>query len=265
MEIDLSKLANKDELKDYLDKNIKGSNNNLIIINNYNYDDIYLLENILKYLVKMNINYEINIYENLQEYCERQKIMDNLNILKHTFDKLLIFDKFKINFIPINCNYYIKSKEIKINNNNSYYGTSLYFLNLCNNIESINISRLHYCADEIKNISGLRSLKKLTMSFCNLQNLNNLYDLPNLEILKINNNNISDLNSITAFKNLKKIYVGNNGLNDFSPLKKLQKLKNLYIFNNGKENEIDKLDKLINLYKLYNENAHIFKYFVTGK
>ena len=234
----MSKLKINDELKlqqiKKKEQNNNNDNNNLE--NNIeNYYDINLLSKIEK---KLPNNYYININQDGLKTIDKVNHL-NLNLLNKSFE-------YKLRPISGLCNY------IKRNNINNY--------------DLINET------DFIKRICNINTLRRLDLSFNNLNNYplklcnlilieslnlrgNKLNDLPN-DFEKYQNLNelIIDLNefkkipkSIFKCKKLTRLNISNNLLNDLKYIENLKKLKYLIIEKNliiNIDNNLKELDKL---------------------
>lgn len=175
------------------------------------------------------------------------------------------------NLINLKEDEYDKVKIISLSNKiNNLYLTFYHFKNLtCLNLICSNLANC-----EIPN--NLISLKKLTLSRCNLNEISkSLFNLTNLEYLDLSINNITTIpKDIKVFQKLKYLDISRNKLVELP--KEIYKLKNLtflgiatffkeskVITKNGFENpkalENEKIAKLFNLVKIKVNRKDLFK------
>lgn len=107
--------------------------------------------------------------------------------------------------------------------------------------------------DTVKNISFIKSMKKLKSLYLtgmDLTDISALKSCNNLEDLNLWSNNISDLTPLKGLTKLKKLELSNNEINNLSPLKDLKSLKYLGLMHNNIENilHLRNLNRLEHLY-----------------
>jgi hypothetical protein len=104
-------------------------------------------------------------------------------------------------------------------------------------LENVNVeySSLYLSAREIKDITPLAELKKLTyldLSSNQITNLAPIKQLKQLTGLALSDNKIKDLTPLMELRQLSELYLNDNKIEDIKPLTELKQLKQLYIFNN---------------------------------
>lgn len=115
------------------------------------------------------------------------------------------------------------------------HSISLAGIQICFNLQSINISGADYLKGKVTNISGIGYCKKLVsigLSNNNLSNISDLSTLPNLKYLYMNNNQVSDLSPLKNTVTLEKLYMNNNKLSDLSPLENKPNLSEVSLNHN---------------------------------
>ena len=95
---------------------------------------------------------------------------------------------------------------------------------------------------DISAIKGCKTLKNVTLGYCNIQSINGLENLSNLQTLTLNDNNISSLKPLENLKNLEELNLNNNAISDTSS----------YIDSDGSTKTYNNLEILANLNKTGN-------------
>ncbi|CAL5998589.1 leucine-rich_repeat domain-containing protein [Hexamita inflata] len=103
----------------------------------------------------------------------------------------------------------------KLQNDQLYKFKKFHTLDVSNN--NVDLTHIHKAI----------SLIKLTMYFCNLQNIDKISSLTNLMILNISNNLLRNINSVRFLVNLKELDINSNKQIGIAPLKDLV---GLYIY-----------------------------------
>ena len=85
---------------------------------------------------------------------------------------------------------------------------------------------------KIPSLKGLKTLRRLDISHCNIKDLSALAELTQLQELTFVNNSISDVSPLRNLKNLEHLNLDANVISDVSPLAGLTRLKVLYLENN---------------------------------
>ena len=85
---------------------------------------------------------------------------------------------------------------------------------------------------KIPSLKGLKTLRRLDISHCNIKDLSALAELTQLQELTLVNNSISDVSPLRNLKNLEHLNLDANVISDVSPLAGLTRLKVLYLENN---------------------------------
>ncbi|CAL6002462.1 Conserved_hypothetical protein [Hexamita inflata] len=113
---------------------------------------------------------------------------------------------------------------------------------------------------DLTHIHIVKSLTKLNMAECGLQNIDQISSLVNLEELDISYNNcIKDISPLYQVRSLIKLFINNCGLKNIDQITQLINLEVLYISNNQQQS-IDSISLLVNLKELdisYNDNIDI--------
>lgn len=109
---------------------------------------------------------------------------------------------------------------------------------------------------EIKNLTEHVHLRKLSITFQELSDLEGLETLSKLTSLNLTRNEIDDLRVIGKLKNLEKLKLGGNKLESLDGIETLTRLKKLYIRDNKLKN-IDAMKKLKNLERIVSINNPI--------
>ncbi|RKU27166.1 hypothetical protein C6497_12095 [Candidatus Poribacteria bacterium] len=106
-----------------------------------------------------------------------------------------------------------------------------------------------YEIKDIKYISNLKNLTRLSLNYVQIKNLKALSNLTELVYLGLSYNGIKDISSIVHLKNLTRLSIGKNPITDITPLKELN---NLTILSFGKIpiTDITPLSELTNLTEL---------------
>ena len=108
----------------------------------------------------------------------------------------------------------------------------------------------------LPSLKGLKTLRRLDVSHCNIKDLSALAELTQLQELTLVNNLISDVSPLRNLKNLEHLNLDANVISDVSPLAKLTKLKVLYLENNA-ISDVSPLAGLNNLERLNLQNNTI--------
>ena len=103
---------------------------------------------------------------------------------------------------------------------------------------------------DISAIKGCKTLKNVTLGYCNIQSINGLENLSNLQTLTLNDNNISSLKPLENLKNLEELNLSNNTISDTSS----------YIDSDGNTKTYNNLEILANL----NKNGKLKKLYLAG-
>lgn len=98
--------------------------------------------------------------------------------------------------------------------------------------------------------SDLLSIKALSLSRQNLNNLSGIEYLTNIEELYLDNNSLVEIHSLASLTNLKILHLQRNSIEDISPLTGLSNLRELSL-NGNRVSSLQPLNGLTNLEKLY--------------
>ena len=128
---------------------------------------------------------------------------------------------------------------------------------------AINIERLYIDSfvDKLEIIKGLKNIKQLTISNCEIDDLDFIKNFYKLEVLDLRNNKITDIKILSDFTNIKSLHLENNKIKDISPIKNYKLIDTLYLERNYIEDYNvlgDLLDRIkdtdIKLFFFYDEN-----------
>ena len=109
---------------------------------------------------------------------------------------------------------------------------------------------------KIPSLKGLKTLRRLDISHCNIKDLSALAELTQLQELTLVNNLISDVSPLRNLTSLEHLNLDANVISDVSPLAKLTKVKVLYLENNV-ISDVSPLSGLKNLERLDLRNNSI--------
>ena len=100
-------------------------------------------------------------------------------------------------------------------------------------------------------ISELKNLKRLNITFCNIDDISFLGHMKTLEIIFLDNNKINDISIFEKLSNLQVLSLMYNEVTDITPLKQLEKLLYLNLKHNNilDFSPIDNLNNITNLRK----------------
>jgi len=131
-------------------------------------------------------------------------------------------------------------------------------INFQNIIKAENLERLYisdcFLDSSFEVISELKKLKKLTITFCKLADINFLGKLKSLEYLYLYYNNISDNNILKNLSNLISLDLRNNNISDITSLTNLSKLLYLNLRNNN-ISDFSPINNLVNLTNLITDRS----------
>ncbi len=82
-----------------------------------------------------------------------------------------------------------------------------------------------------------KTLRKLNLSYLNIEQIDFLADLPRLEELRLIGNNITNIEVLKKLKHLKFLDIGYNKIKDFRPIKRFLKKKDFHVY--FSDNQID--------------------------
>lgn len=149
----------------------------------------------------------------------------------------------------------IKLSIVHIDNPDVFVGldnlTELSFLQRHQTINVQFIKKAHY-------------LKKVTLDYGKIDNIDGLSYLINLTSLSLNHNLISDICPLKFLDKLEYLFINNNQLIDITTLAQLPMLSSLDLSYNQITN-IETLSQLKNLKTLYLNNNHIYDIFALGE
>ena len=198
---------------------------------------------------KTNVQFE-KILEPLMEYYTEIDINDYLSLRvtnKLIFNNMMYIKK--INFDikkKMNINYLNKSLiQLK---NNSYFLTELNLSHIVINLNNINI------------IKYFKNIEKLILNHCNLndKHILSISHMYKLIKLSLKNNSIINIHSdIIKLCKLEYLDLQDNKLININEIYNIKSLKYLNLTNNLLCNEVNRINKLINLQDLYISNCFI--------
>lgn len=161
------------------------------------------------------------------------------DILKVNEDKLLYTNDLwtiKDFTVPANAKNYsdlthmtfLESLTIKDASNNDFS-----FISSLANLLELTISNASISQEQLQAIASLPLLKQLTLSDCNLTNIEPLSKAVALTYLDLNNNTIRSINALSALTQLQDLNLSHNAVADLASLSALTALKTLDISHNA--------------------------------
>lgn len=101
------------------------------------------------------------------------------------------------------------------------------FLSSLPNLVELSIKNTDISQENLKIISGLPQLKKLTLSYCNISGVTPLSKATSLVYLDLNNNTIRNIDGLDALVNLQELNLQHNAVQQLNALSSLNQLQRL--------------------------------------